>query len=297
MKRIIDYLKLALFAFVVSASVISCSNDEFFGFEDDYNNEFTSFSNNVTQKRLFCDQYIDIDLSCPFEGVEKEKPKYEEAIRRITSKCIISDGKISLSHTTADELNINKEFFELFKSLIESIDTVPSFLTNKAFPRSRDYNPETIYWEGFFIVYCACIAAMSSDIERKCFNQYWFARGDLTLTNEEWNGGIKQYAETQIGSNVICNSTLAYNGTTYYLHLIHYGNNSDYNYCFGDATVTFSSNGYACGFYDYYNFDSKPLGTRPDIAELITRLVNVFGHIYFAKNYKITYGIHKYINQ
>ncbi len=34
MKRIIDYLKLALFAFVVSASVISCSNDKFWRIDD-----------------------------------------------------------------------------------------------------------------------------------------------------------------------------------------------------------------------------------------------------------------------
>lgn len=35
MKSIIDYLKLASFAFVISALAISCSNDEFFGFDDD----------------------------------------------------------------------------------------------------------------------------------------------------------------------------------------------------------------------------------------------------------------------
>lgn len=95
MKRIIDYLKLALFAFVVSASVISCSNDKFWWIDNidspldikkiansfeyrEYLNEYFSFLNSALETdtshmELFDDLgthliYCKID-TCDFTGV------------------------------------------------------------------------------------------------------------------------------------------------------------------------------------------------------------------------------------
>ena len=46
MKRISNFFKMALFAFVFSVSAISCSNDELFGFEDvNYNYKDDNWDN------------------------------------------------------------------------------------------------------------------------------------------------------------------------------------------------------------------------------------------------------------
>lgn len=173
--------------------------------------------------------------------------------------------------------------------LLQYFGTVPS--RHFAFPITGTYeNPESSKPSGYYLVYAACLAAMNSDIERKCFNQYWYALGDLALTDIEWNGGIKQHAISEIGTNFESDSTIE-RGTIYYVKAVSYRNNPTYNFCFGDACVNFSINGEPCGFTDTYDFNARPWGERDGLAELVTRLVNIYGPYYGAEDYKIYYGI------
>lgn len=185
----------------------SCSSDAFFGFDDDLTNNYYD-NNGIVGYNVYDRNYIDIDLSKKFEGRDKEKAKYDEAIRRIATNCSFYKGKIKLSHITASDLNINEDFFELFKELLESLYPVPPIVSKSIYPVNKDWNPESSKPSGYYLVYAACLAAMNSDIERKCFNQYWYALGDLALTDIEWNGGIKQHAISEIGTNFESDSTI-----------------------------------------------------------------------------------------
>ena len=62
-----------------------------------------------------------------------------------------------------------------------------------------------------------------------------------------------------------------------------------YNYAIGSATVYYSSNNSNLNFYDNYNFDPKPWGTRSYSAEIATRLTNNEGRYHGASSFHITY--------
>ena len=157
MKRISSFFKLALFAFVISASVISCSNDEFFGFEDvnyNYKNDnwdnfdsslLTDYTNYITSYYSFINDVLAIDSSK-------------------MSICCVKDGKTVYVKRGKGTLPIVRKYYEkLIKTHPEyktfSYDQVKSlmnqaYITNKniqqimydrkVFPRNRDSNPENV---------------------------------------------------------------------------------------------------------------------------------------------------------
>ena len=65
-------------------------------------------------------KYEYIDFSVEMSSKVKEK-KLREAEQRILDNIRIVDGKISLSHTSAEELCLEREYFESMKDLLEII--------------------------------------------------------------------------------------------------------------------------------------------------------------------------------
>ena len=61
---------------------------------------------------------------------------------------------------------------------------------------------------------------------------------------------------------------------------------SEYDKAFGNATLYYNSKGNIIGFFDHYDFDSKPCGERSVKNELITRAVETFSPSE-AKDFKI----------
>ena len=67
---------------------------------------------------------------------------------------------------------------------------------------------------------------------------------------------------------------------------------SEYDKAFGTATLYYNSKGNIIGFFDHYDFDSKPWGERSVKNELITRAVETVSSSE-AKDFKIRYGYSK----
>ena len=67
---------------------------------------------------------------------------------------------------------------------------------------------------------------------------------------------------------------------------------SEYDKAFGTATLYYNSKGNIIGFFDHYDFDSKPWGERSVKNELITRAVETVSPSE-AKDFKIRYGYSK----
>ena len=73
---------------------------------------------------------------------------------------------------------------------------------------------------------------------------------------------------------------------------INFYSSSEYDKAFGTATLYYNSKGNIIGFFDHYDFDSKPWGERSFINELITRAVETVSPSE-AKDFKIRYGYSK----
>jgi len=63
----------------------------------------------------------------------------------------------------------------------------------------------------------------------------------------------------------------------------------EYDKVFGSATLYYNNQGNIVGFYDLYDFDSKPWGERSIKNEIITRMVNIVSPS-TAKPFSIRYG-------
>ena len=113
MKRISNYLKLALFAFVISTSVISCSNDEFFGLEDEISYDF--YSDSFNQFDYSSHSYLTFD---------KEKKVYSDidyeiiasALNRIVASNL--DGSIQIKKNDYNSLNMSRELYGICVDMI-----------------------------------------------------------------------------------------------------------------------------------------------------------------------------------
>ena len=230
-------------------------------------------------------KYEYIDFSIEMSSKVKEK-KLREAEQRILDNIRIIDGKISLSHTNAEELCLEREYFEFMKFLLEDVKNPQDILMPKT--RSTTLSNGETGQGGDGIGFGKETVGnlirqyLKSGLETKCFDQYWYSRGDMTLTDSEWNGGVKQCAESRY---VKPNNNTNTSFTTLEINF----SNSNYHYAFGTATIYFEEKK-AVGLYDYYNFDFK-FFQRDDIGdELKTIGVGFVGSLYGATPYTITYG-------
>ena len=149
-----------------------------------------------------------------------------------------------------------------------------------------------------------CIAGEFSDFEKACFTQYWYAKGDMVISENDWSG-IKYAAQNallkenwqvfkdSIEQHSIQNVHILINNQNdtikYYEYVISFYPYPDYNYALGSATVIFTEDGEAVGLYDIYDFNSGP--KRIDIHNKITATMEQLGRIFEAESYEIRYGI------
>lgn len=136
--------------------------------------------------------------------------------------------------------------------------------------------------------------ALDSRFEVECFLQYWYAAGDIQLSDKRFEHIKEVVKKMEIdykeGENLV-----VINGQMYYEKAVSFYNNSEYNYALGTATVYFDTNGEIVGLYDEYDFDPKEwLGkdSRGVPAEIVTRLMAELEQYQGAMSYSITYGIH-----
>ncbi|KAB4462450.1 hypothetical protein GAN98_11585 [Bacteroides thetaiotaomicron] len=136
-----------------------------------------------------------------------------------------------------------------------------------------------------------CDQGKLSIFERKCFSQYWYAKGNMKLSEFDWNG-IKN-ATDRTGYNDP-NESKSYTvaGIKYYERVVSYYNNSEFDYALGHATITFLDGGEPIGLYDDYDFNI--IGADRDWkAEGIVISINILTAIYGGKPYQISYGVYR----
>lgn len=157
MNRISRIFKSALFAFALSVSAISCSNDEFFGFDDvNYNYKddnciiidsslLTDYTNYITSYYSFINDVFAIDSSkMSICCVKDEKTVY---VKR-------GKGSLSTVRKNYEKLIKNHPEYKAFsydqvKSLMNQVymrnkDVQQIKYDRKGFPRNRDGNPENV---------------------------------------------------------------------------------------------------------------------------------------------------------
>ena len=142
-----------------------------------------------------------------------------------------------------------------------------------------------------------------SDFEEKCFSQYWYAKGDLYLDENDWQG-IKRIAESfvqqndweslkkKIGKNSM-NIEITAQGDTiqYYKQVINFYDYDNYNYALGSSTINFTEEGQAVGLYDVYDFNYGVEIKRDTWNNVVTIAAGAIGELYGAVSYIMIYGI------
>lgn len=266
--------KKLIFMFAVIAAmicgIVSCTN------------EFEEFYFDKKMSRAVSQEYIEIKPNMSSHIVRQN---FNIAVKRMSDNIKIINGKVSFSHIDATDLLIEENLFELIKYMYENVDNPYDVLI----PEIRTMTlADGEYQDGYYdvdlkkLVYKAAKLFLSSEFEEKCFDNYWYAKGDMILTDNDWQG-IKQHAESEYASSSTDSNTNLKKVT------INFYNNPEYNYALGHSSVYFEGNT-AVGFKDLYDFNSIEEKSREVLAELGTRIVGSFGNIYGAKPYTITYG-------
>ena len=136
-----------------------------------------------------------------------------------------------------------------------------------------------------------------SEFSKNLFENYWNGNGDFELSGERFAGILLYVKENApkysnqmpaifIDAN---NGKVVGHGTK---RVVSFYSSSEYDKAFGNATLYYNSKGNIIGFFDHYDFDSKPWGERSVKNELITRAVETFSPSE-AKDFKIRYGYSK----
>jgi hypothetical protein len=123
---------------------------------------------------------------------------------------------------------------------------------------------------------------LDSDFEKNMLEQYWLGLGDYTLSYSQLED-IDYRGNPENGAQRIpCSFSIPSYSKIYEQQYTFY-NDPVYNAALGRATLYFSSPTYIpiysydlVGFYDFYDFDSKPWGTRSLTNEIKTRGVRYF---------------------
>ncbi|WP_459212002.1 RHS repeat-associated core domain-containing protein [Aquimarina rhabdastrellae] len=132
---------------------------------------------------------------------------------------------------------------------------------------------------------------LNSDFSKDMFDNYWFSRGDVNLTEEEFidivrtskiTDSQKPIRRIQSDGNII-------------ITRVHDFYNTKYDLAFGNATIVYNEDNKPIGFYDEYDFNWNCLfcsdNDRSIGSELKTRGVSIIGDIKGASSFKIKYGI------
>lgn len=127
---------------------------------------------------------------------------------------------------------------------------------------------------------------VDSDFEKKAFDRYWTGGGDTALTT----GEFQDIVNSAQGLPVLETFQVGTKSGSFIAHKFDFYSNEKYNAGLGSAWIIYGDGGRAVGFYDRYDFNSKPWGVRSIKAELQTRAVQAAGYYSGAAPYQITYG-------
>lgn len=131
-----------------------------------------------------------------------------------------------------------------------------------------------------------------SDFSKDMFENYWNGSGDVELTGKRFAGillDIKagKFPVKDPSPIILKNPNGSSSSGTKYN--VDFYDNQEYKLVFGRATIYTNNSGNIVGFYDYYDFDSKPFGIRSFKNELKTRAVR-YASPNKAKPFAIRYG-------
>jgi len=130
MKTVVNYFRLALYVYVISSTFISCSNDEFFGFDDDYYNELY----NKCKSSDFLD-LTSIDLN---NLSNSDLSVITQAINRMG--IITPEGTIG-SLPSHNNFNLSDNLFNIIVGLFNKTNTLVS--NRNDHKRKKNTNRET----------------------------------------------------------------------------------------------------------------------------------------------------------
>jgi RHS repeat-associated protein len=128
-----------------------------------------------------------------------------------------------------------------------------------------------------------------SEFGQSLFTNYWLSGGDVTLSQERFNSIVRSAGVVKGNPKAIILS----NGQAGLAKVHTFYNSSEYSLALGSATIYYNQAGTPVGFYDNYNFDSKPWGERSYMNEIKTRGVSAAGSAHEATPFNIYYGLHQ----
>jgi hypothetical protein len=130
---------------------------------------------------------------------------------------------------------------------------------------------------------------LKSDFAKDLFEQYWLGKGDYWLSKKEFENVV--LAAEKAGAKNIPGTVVVIHGHEYIQKIISFYGSERYAKAFGTATMIYTKQGNAVGFFDTYDFDYR-WGQRTIGAELQTDAVNLASH--YAGNasvYRIFYNM------
>lgn len=131
-----------------------------------------------------------------------------------------------------------------------------------------------------------------SEFSKNMFENYWKGEGDVELSGKRFAGILMFVKEKnpKIGDPL---KVKLNNGDGTFsegnARVVNFYTSSEYDKVFGSATLYYNKQGNVVGFYDFYDFDSKPWGQRSTKNEIITRAVEMVSPS-IAKAFSIFYG-------
>lgn len=135
---------------------------------------------------------------------------------------------------------------------------------------------------------------LDSRFEVECFLQYWYAEGDMELSDKRFEH-IKNVVKT-MEIDYKEGNLIEINGDNYYKKTVSFYGDYVYNAALGTATVYFDKDGEMVGLYDVYDFDLQGFldkGARDLGPEIKTLMVAAAGELKGAKSFIISYGLYE----
>jgi hypothetical protein len=123
---------------------------------------------------------------------------------------------------------------------------------------------------------------------RDLFDDYWQSGGQGVRLGGPRFKDIADHASTLKPEKV--SQVTGPNGEALQARSYSFYGSPDYGRSLGKATLFYDRSGKPVGFYDYYNFDPKPIGERNLLAELETRGMHALGSWHGAKDFPVYYG-------
>jgi RHS repeat-associated protein len=127
-----------------------------------------------------------------------------------------------------------------------------------------------------------------SEFSKNLFENYWTGGGNIELSGKRF-AGILMYIKDNVPEAKNPQVITLSNGTQGIQRIVNFYSSTEYDKSFGRATVYYNKQENIVGFYDYYDFDSKPWGERSTKNEFITRAVK-FVSPQNATPFSIKYG-------